>query len=98
MSSVDIDEKNFFVAATRLHPKIYPQSWALIKILNQFFTMKQSYFCNFDIKNEFLDPKNPHVAIFRHQTSSETELQDYFQNSGAESPSSRIYFQKFKLR
>ena len=25
--------------------------------------MKQSYFCNFDIKNEFLDPKNPHVQF-----------------------------------
>ena len=57
--------------------------------------MKQSYFCNFDIKNEFLDPKNPHVAIFRHETASEIDLQDYFQNLGAESPSSG---RKFKLR
>ena len=57
--------------------------------------MKQSHFCNFDIKNEFLDPKNPHEAIFRHQTASEMELQHYFQNLGAKSLSSG---QKFKLR
>ena len=57
--------------------------------------MKQSYFYNFDIKNEFLDPKNPHVAIFRYQIASEMELQDYFQNSGAKSPPSG---RKFKLR
>ena len=57
--------------------------------------MKQSYFCNFDVKNEFLDPKNPHVAIFRHQIAPEIELQDYFQNSEAKSPSSG---KKFKLR
>ena len=49
--------------------------------------MKQLYVCNFDIKNEFLDSHNPYVAIFRHQTASEMELQDYFQNSGAKSPS-----------
>ena len=57
--------------------------------------MKQSYFCNFDIKNEFFDPKKPHVAIFRHQIAREMELQHYFQNSGAKYPSSG---QKFKLR
>ena len=57
--------------------------------------MKQSYFCNFGIKNEFLDPKNPHVAIFRHQTASEMELQHYFQNWEAKSPFSG---RKFKLR
>ena len=56
--------------------------------------MKQSYFCNFDIKHEFLDPQNLHVAIFRHQNQSEMELQHYFQNSGAKSPCSG---QKFKL-
>ena len=56
--------------------------------------MKQLYVCNFDIKNEFLDPKNPYVAIFRHQIALEVELQDYFQNSGAKSPSNG---QKFKL-
>ena len=78
-----------------LHPEICPQSWALVKIQNQFFTMKQSYFCNFDIKNEFLDPQNPHVTIFRHHTASEMELQHYFKNSGAKSPSSG---RKFKLR
>ena len=57
--------------------------------------MKQSYFCNFDIKNEFLDPKNPHVAIFMDQTALEMELQDYFQNLRAKSSSSG---QKFKVR
>ena len=57
--------------------------------------MKQSYFCNFGIKNEFSDPKNPHVAIFRHQIAAEIELRHYFQNSGAKSPSSG---QKLKLR
>ena len=39
--------------------------------------MKQSYFCNFDIKNESLDPENPHVAICRHQIASEIALQHY---------------------
>ena len=87
--------KKKFVAVTRLHPEICPQSWALVKIKNQFFTVKQSYFWNFDIKNEFLYPKNPQVAIFRHQTASEMKLQLYFQNSGAKSPSSG---RKFKLR
>ena len=48
--------------------------------------MKQSYFCNFDIKNKFLDPKNPLVVIFRHQIAAEMELQHYFQNSGAKFP------------
>ena len=57
--------------------------------------MKQSYLCNFDIENEFLDPKNPHVPIFGHQIASEMELQHYFQNSGANSPSSGW---KLKLR
>ena len=45
--------------------------------------MKQSNFCDFDIKNKFLDFENPHVAIFRHQIAPEMELQHYFQNSGA---------------
>ena len=45
--------------------------------------MKQSYFCDFDIKNKFLDLKNPHVAIFRHQIAPEMELQHYLQNSEA---------------
>ena len=62
MWKADINEKKF-VAAMCLHPEICPQSWALVKIQNQFFTMKQSYFCNFDIKNEFLDPQNPHVKF-----------------------------------
>ena len=57
--------------------------------------MKQSYFCNFDIKNEFLDFENSNVAIFKHQIAPETELQYYFQNLGAKSPSSGG---KFKLR
>ena len=57
--------------------------------------MKQLYFCNFDIKNEFIDPKNLHVAIFRHHTVLKIELQLYFQNSGATSPCSG---QKFKVR
>ena len=95
MSNVDIDEKKFFVAETRLNPEICPQSWAIVKIKNQFFIMKQSYFCNFDIKNKFFDPQNPHVAILRHQTASEMKVHDYFQNSGAKSPSSG---RKFKLR
>ena len=58
--------------------------------------MKQSYFRNFDIKNELPDPKNPHVAIFRYQIAPEMEIpvQHYFQNSGAKSPSCG---QKFKL-
>ena len=56
--------------------------------------MKQSYFCNFDIKNEFSEPKNPHVGIFRHQIAPEMELQHYFQNLEAKSPS---IGQKFKL-
>ena len=47
--------------------------------------MKQSYHCNFNIKNEFLDPKNPYVAIFRHQIAPEMEFQRYFQNLGAKS-------------
>ena len=50
--------------------------------------MKQSYFWNFDIKNELLDPKNPLVAIFRHQIAPEMELQHYFEKSGSKSPSS----------
>ena len=56
--------------------------------------MKQSYFCNLGIKNEFVDPKNPHVAILGHQIVPEMELQHYFQNSEAISPSSG---QKFIL-
>ena len=56
--------------------------------------MKQSYFCNFEIKNEFLDLKNPHLAIFRHQFAPKMELQLYFQNLGAKAPLSG---QKFKL-
>ena len=55
--------------------------------------MKQSHFCNFDIKNEFLDSKNPQVAIFRHQIAAEMQLQHYFQNLGAKSSSSG---EKFK--
>ena len=77
--------KKKFAAAACLLPKICPQSWALVKIKNQFFAMKQSYFCNFDIKTEFLDPKNPHVTIFMHQNASEIKLQHYFQNSEAKS-------------
>ena len=57
--------------------------------------MKQSYFCNFDIKNELLDPKNPHVDIFRYQIALKMELQHYFQNSLEKSLSSA---QKFKLK
>ena len=88
-------KKKFFVAATCLHSETCPESWAFIKIQNQVFTMKQSHFCKFDIKKEFLDPKNPHVAIFRHQITPGMELQHYFQNSGSKSPSSG---RKFKLR
>ena len=57
--------------------------------------MKQSCFCNLDIKNEFFDPKNPHVAFFKHQIAPEMELQHYFQTLGAKFSSSG---QKFKLR
>ena len=57
--------------------------------------MNQSYFCNFGIKNEFLDLKNPHVAIFRHKTASEMKLQHYIQNLETKSPSSG---RKFKLQ
>ena len=46
----------------------------------QVFTMKQLRFCNFDIKNEFLDPQNPRVAYFRLRIAPEMELQHYFQN------------------
>ena len=78
MISIDTDEKNF-VSATRLHPEIRLGSWAVVKILIQVFTTKHSYFCNFDIKNnKFLDLKNPHVAICRHQIAPEMELQYYF--------------------
>ena len=31
-------------------------------------------------KMNFLDPKNPHVAIFRHRIASKMELQHCFQN------------------
>ena len=81
--------KKKIVPAVHLHPSICPQSWALVH-----GTMKQWYFCYFDIKNEFHDTKNPYVAIFRHQIASEMELQHYFQKSGAKSPSSG---QKIKL-
>ena len=57
--------------------------------------MKQSNFCDFDVKNKFLDLKNPHVAIFRHQIAPEMELQHYFQNSGAKFS---YRCQKFKPR
>ena len=62
--------KKKIVPAVRLHPSICPQSWALVH-----GTMKQWYFCYFDIKNEFHDTKNPYVAIFGHQIASEMELQ-----------------------
>ena len=45
--------------------------------------MKQSYFFDFDMKNKFLNIKNPLVVIFMHQIAPEMELQHYFQNSGA---------------
>ena len=80
--------KKNFCCSDAPTPRNLPPSRAFVKIKNQFFIMKQSYFCNFDNKNEFLDPKNPHVAIFRHQTASKLELQDYFQNLGAKSLSS----------
>ena len=83
MINIATDEKKFFVSATRLHPEICLGSWAVVKILIQVFNLKQSNFCDFDIKNKFLDLKNPHVAIFRHQIAPEMELQHYFQNSGA---------------
>ena len=56
--------------------------------------MKQSYFCNFDIKNEFLDPKSPYLAIFKHQTASEMELKHYFQKLEAKSPYSGWKFKQ----
>ena len=76
-------------------PQNLPPKLGSRQNLNQFFSMKQSYFCNFDIKNEFLDPQNSLVAIFRYHTVSEMELRHYFQNLAAKSPSSG---QKFKLR
>ena len=82
MSNVDIDEKNL------------PPKRGTRQNLKSIFHYEAVIFLQFDIKNEFLDPKNPHVAIFRHHTASEMKLQDYFQNSGAKSPSSG---QKFKL-
>ena len=72
--------KKKIVSATRLHPEICLGSWAVVKTLIQVFIMKQSNFCDFDIKNKFLDLKNSHVAIFRHQIAPEMELQHYFQN------------------
>ena len=95
MINIDTDEKFFFVSATRLHPEIGLGSWAVVKILIQVFNMKQSNFCNFDNKNKFLDLKNPHEAIFRHQIAPEMELQHYFQNSGVKFHSR---CQKFKPR
>ena len=78
-----------------LHPEIYSRSLALVKIQNRIFSIKQSSFCSYDIKNKFSDPQNPHVAIFRYQIAPEMELRHYFQRSGAKSSSSG---QKFKLR
>ena len=95
MINIDTDEKKFFVSATRLHPEICLGSWVVVKNLIQVSNMKQSNFCNFDVRNKFLDLKNPHVTNFRHQIAAEMELQHYFQNSGAKiSPRC----QKFKPR
>ena len=63
--------------------------------LKSSFHHEEVIFLQFDIKKESLDPKNPYEAIFRHQTASEMELQHYFLNLGAKSPSSG---QKLKLQ
>ena len=86
MINIDTDEKKKIVSATPLHPEICLGSWAVVKILIQVFTMKQSYFCNFDIKNKFLGLKNPHRAVFRHQIAPEMEIQHYFHNLGTKCP------------
>ena len=79
MRNVDTDEKKILLQQRAYTLKL-TQILGSCQNLISSSHHEQSHFCNFDIKNEFLDPKNPHVSIFRHQIAIEMELQHYFQN------------------
>ena len=58
MSNVDRDGKKDCHSDVPT-PQNLPPKLGSRQNLKSIFTIKQSNFCNFDIKNEFLDPKTP---------------------------------------
>ena len=95
MCKVDINEKKNCRSDAPTPQNLPPKLGSRQNLKSIFQHEAVTFLQFFDIKNEFLDPKNPHVAIFRHQTASEMELQHYFKNSRAKPPSSG---RKFKLQ
>jgi len=48
--------------------------------------MKELYFCKFDIKNGFLDPKKTLKQIFEHLALLKQQLYQILENASVKSP------------